>query len=110
MKKIAHLIGLTILLSYFSLAHADSASGPPEGATLEFKTKDKEKTLKFSYHELQQARKNVSIVFDKLEASGVSCCEPRQKISKCIYECCDGSQARTCDKTLGAALLDIPHL
>lgn len=100
MKNIGWCITLgTILFFSTYLAYAD-----PTSATVEFKGEKGKTTVMFSGEEIKRAKTNPQVVIDKLETSGARCCAPRQKISKCVYSCCDGNQVRTCDKTLGEAL------
>jgi flagellar hook-associated protein FlgK len=40
----------------------------------------------------------------KMELMGLKCCEPRKRIDKCVWQCCDKSTISTCNKTLQAVL------
>ncbi len=43
----------------------------------------------------------IDFVFFEFEKAGIECCEPRTKLSGCVWVCCDGSKVDTCkNKTL----------
>ena len=73
-------------------------------ATIEYTSNGRSVTVSFSEEDLRTVDRDPSFVLTNLRQSGVKCCAPRKKISKCIWECCDGSQTRTCNSTLLKAL------
>jgi hypothetical protein len=53
-------------------------------------------TIKFSEEELEKIKEDASLLMKKLKSKGVKCCEKRERISSCIWRCCDGKLIKTC--------------
>src|SRR6266404_5974613 len=52
----------------------------------------------------EEVKKVVDSISGTLKGAGVDCCEKRERVSSCEWQCCDGSKCTTCNKTLSKAL------
>jgi hypothetical protein len=63
--------------------------------------------VEFTEDDLKRVQENARFVLTKLAENGAECCGPREKVSDCIWRCCDGTQVRTCHATLVEALNEL---
>jgi hypothetical protein len=112
-KLTKNLILFLIILSHlFGDSHGNgsvrinsSADAQPEEASITFSDRDRNTIIiKFDEEDLRRVERSPEYIYSKFQAAGVQCCEPRKKISDCIWRCCDGNQVRTCNPTLKKAL------
>lgn len=52
----------------------------------------------------EEVRKVVDSISATLKEARVDCCEKKDKVSSCEWQCCDGSKVTTCNRTLNQAL------
>lgn len=105
MKRVFASVASVLLLSVICIP---SGYSEQEEATLVFaRTQGDQIEVKFTTEELERVSQNSRYLLTKLDAAGVKCCEERQRISDCIWRCCDRSKVSTCDATLVKALEEL---
>jgi hypothetical protein len=52
----------------------------------------------------EEVKKVVDSISATLKEARVDCCEKKEKVSSCEWQCCDGSKVTTCNRTLNQAL------
>jgi len=113
LKKLVNGLILSLIVLFhlfgYSLGNASArinfGAFAQEEASIDFSDiEGKTITIKFDEEDLRRVEKSPEYIYTKFHTAGVQCCEPRKKISDCIWRCCDGNQVRTCNPTLKYAL------
>src|SRR5687768_8617664 len=98
------LLSLIVLLLPVSIpGYSSSESAYIRVANANGRTMD----VKFSEDDLRKVQDDARYVLLKLAEKGAECCGPREKLSDCVWRCCDGTQVRTCNAILVKALNEL---
>ena len=109
MKKTSFaLVTCLLLFVLMSTPSGSYSQRKDEAATLVFARSNRIPIeVKFTRNELERIALDYDYLLTKLNAAGVKCCEERQRISDCIWRCCDRSKVSTCDTALVKALEEL---
>jgi hypothetical protein len=89
------------ILAYLGVPHR-SISQPR--VSLEFVSRERTLNISFSDEELAEFERQPRRLEAVLRDQGARCCRPIDKLSKCVWRCCDGSYYKTCNARLGRIL------
>ena len=103
------LVTCLLLFGLTSIPSGSYSQREDEVATLVFARSNNRSPIevKFTRHEIERIVLDSNYLLIKLNAAGVKCCEERQRISDCIWRCCDRSKVSTCDTSLVKALEEL---
>src|ERR1044071_232975 len=111
--KLSFILALLILILHVLACSSMSPRRPQPTPTaqpvIQVQEDGKSTTITFSSEEMDKIEHEVEAgdtqeaseyVSRKLAEAGVKCCQPRKRISDCVWRCCNKTMVTTCNQTL----------